>query len=104
MNESVKRKSQGICPFCKEKVRPIILEENTLRRDKCQCPACNEIIYVCRIFGCQNYAKGGDIYDDELCPVCAEGIKDTIGKLVIVAGVSVVGVVSKDVGKRAGKK
>ncbi|MCT6876295.1 hypothetical protein [Frischella perrara] len=97
MNESVKRKSKGRCPFCKKKIRPIIIEENTLRRDKCKCPACNEIIYVCRIFGCQNYAKGSESYDDECCPKCAKGIKNTIGCLSKVILLTVGPIIAKKI-------
>lgn len=103
MNESVKRKSKGSCPFCKEEIRPIILEENTLRRDKCECPTCNEIIYVCRIFGCENFAKGGDIYDDEFCPECAKNIQKTIGGLgkgmLTIVGLGIATAISKKIGE-----
>ena len=52
-------KHQGGCPFCKGTVTPEVLEENTLRRDKCQCPECANTLYVCRTPGCHSYAKGG---------------------------------------------
>ena len=108
MNDTVKRKSKGSCPFCKEKIRPIILEENTLRRDKCKCPTCNEIIYVCRIFGCENYAKGSDIYDDELCPECAKRLQETMGGLgksmLTIAGLGIATAISKKIGENIKNK
>lgn len=80
---SVKHKGQ--CPFCNEIVQPKVIEENTIRRDKCLCTECSEIIYVCRSPGCQNYAKGGEHYDHELCPSCTSNIAD-IGKTTAVMG------------------
>ncbi len=78
-------KHKGLCPFCAETVQPKVLEENIVRRDKCQCPDCKNIVYVCRSPGCQNYAKGGEYYDDELCPQCTSGISE-IGKTTAVMG------------------
>lgn len=75
-------KHLGECPFCKESITPQVVEENTFRRDKCVCPSCNGTVYVCRTPGCDNYAKGGDLYDDELCPRC------TGGTGTLVAGVA----------------
>lgn len=63
-------KPRGECPFCLEIMQPNILEVNVLRRDKCECPLCYEIVYICRMPSCNNYAKGGDYYDDELCLDC----------------------------------
>ncbi|MCZ6145101.1 hypothetical protein O5255_27805, partial [Escherichia coli] len=42
---------------------------------------CKSIIYVCRTPGCENYAKGGHLYDDELCPSCMSTIGRSIGAL-----------------------
>lgn len=61
-------KPKGTCPFCKEQVAAIVVEENYIRRDICRCPECGESILVCRMPGCSDYAKGGELYDDELCP------------------------------------
>ena len=61
-------KPLGKCPFCGECVRAKVIEENFIRRDYCECSKCNSSIYVCRYPGCDHYAKGGDMYDDELCP------------------------------------
>lgn len=69
-------KHVGLCPFCNKEVRPRVVEENYLRRDKCKCPECSNIIYVCRTPGCTNYAKGGDFWDDELCPSCTSTLFD----------------------------
>lgn len=61
-------KEKGICPFCKKEITPIVIEVNTIRRDKCKCPECNQSIYVCTVPGCYDYAKGGNLYDDNFCP------------------------------------
>lgn len=79
-------KSKGICPFCAEMVTPSVTEENLIRRDKCACTACGEGVYVCRSPGCNNYAKGGEYYDDELCPQCTSGIADA-GKMTVAMAV-----------------
>lgn len=70
------QKHKGMCPFCSEMVTPGVIEENYVRRDKCVCPECSEHIYICRSPGCNHYAKGGELYDDELCPQCTSGIAD----------------------------
>lgn len=69
-------KPVGECPFCRKMVRAYVIEENYLRRDKCNCPECHETVYVCRRPGCHNYAKGGTFWDDELCPSCTSGFVD----------------------------
>lgn len=84
-------KHKGTCPFCSEIVQPNVVEENSVRRDKCQCPSCQELVYVCRSPGCQNYAKGGKMYDDELCPNCTSAIAE-VGKGAITT--AVIGLVS----------
>lgn len=63
-------KGLGKCPWCGENVRAKVVEENYVRRDICICPNCGEKILVCRIPGCNNYAKAGDFWDDEICPDC----------------------------------
>lgn len=69
-----KIKHLGICPFCSSKISPFIVEENFLRRDVCECPECHTGILVCRSPGCQNYAKTGKYYDNELCPSCLKNL------------------------------
>jgi len=80
-------KSKGICPFCGEQVTPIVVEENILRRDQCQCPECSGIVYVCRTPGCNNYAKGGDIWDDEFCPSCTNDVSGTVKSVAVVTAI-----------------
>lgn len=64
-------KPAGKCPFCNKQVRAEVVETtSSLRRDKCRCPTCGETVYVCRMPGCNNYARSGMIWDDELCPSC----------------------------------
>jgi ribosomal protein S27AE len=77
-------KHLGTCPFCKELVTPYVVEGNVIRRDKCQCPNCHKIVYVCRTPGCCDYARGGELYDDELCPSCSASVV-TNGSTVAVA-------------------
>lgn len=75
-------KHAGICGHCRETVNPIIIEENTFQRDKCVCPKCHETIYTCRTPGCDDYAKGGKSYDEELCPQCTKIVADNAGVLL----------------------
>lgn len=65
-------KEAGLCPFCNNEVSAVVVEENILRRDKCKCPECDKTIYLCRAPGCNNYAKGTENWDNELCPSCTE--------------------------------
>ncbi|ECB3955403.1 hypothetical protein CQL54_23920 [Salmonella enterica subsp. enterica serovar Newport] len=68
-------KPKGKCPFCAAEMVPETVEKNTFRRDKCKCTSCKEIIYRCRnVLFCNDYAKGGVLYDDELCPSCGESL------------------------------
>lgn len=67
-------KSSGVCPFCGSFIQARVVETNYLRRDKCRCPDCSNVIYVCRMPGCNNYTKGGDIWDDEFCPSCTNSM------------------------------
>lgn len=70
VSATLKKKPEGLCPHCKKMVEPVILEENFIRRDKCQCPQCQAIVYPCRLLSCSNFALGRNNYDDELCPDC----------------------------------
>jgi hypothetical protein len=67
-----------------------VVEENILRRDKCVCPSCAETIYVCRTPGCDNYAKGGDLYDHELCPECTRAVGN-VGMVAATAAAALIG-------------
>lgn len=60
----------GKCPFCKREVHATLIESNLLRRDVYKCPVCLKRILVCMAPGCNNFAKGGDYWDDNLCPDC----------------------------------
>ncbi|MBA5202210.1 hypothetical protein [Pectobacterium aroidearum] len=84
------KKHPGICPHCREKVTPDIIEENSIRRDKCKCPKCEGVVYVCRTPGCDDYAKGGNTYDEELCPQCTKVVADNTG--TILKGVAAIAV------------
>lgn len=82
-------KQKGKCPFCSSVISAVVDESNTFRRDKCRCPSCNEVIYVCRSPGCHDYAKGTESWDHELCPECTsklDGAISTVSKYVLDAG------------------
>ena len=76
-------KQIGECPFCNEMQVPVLIEANTIRRDKCACSVCKEVIYVCRTPGCHSFAKGGSAYDDELCPACTRGVVSNSAMVVV---------------------
>jgi hypothetical protein len=80
-SENRETKHLGTCPFCENKVSPFIVEENFIRRDVCECPECKKGILVCRMPGCQNYAKSGKYYDDELCPSCLKELPQDTRKV-----------------------
>ena len=85
------KKQEGKCPFCSKAVEPDVIEENTIRRDKCRCPECQETIYLCRSPGCHDYAKGTSVYDHELCPACTEttsNVAAEVGKAALKIGVT----------------
>lgn len=63
-----------------------MVEENTLRRDRCSCPSCDETIYLCRTPGCHDYAKGTQVYDHELCPSCTSTVAEASASVASVAG------------------
>lgn len=95
-------KHPGTCPHCRTTVTPIILEENFVRRDKCQCtnPKCLGIVYACRSPGCDHYAKGGNAWDEELCPACTKGMSESAKPIiekaaVVIAGLAVTAAVAK---------
>lgn len=77
----MKTKQKGCCPFCGEAVSPIVVEENSFRRDRCKCPKCEATVFLCRSPGCHNYAKGTDTYDHELCPACTEAAVELGSKI-----------------------
>ena len=101
-------KQAGKCPFCNKSVRAKIVEENTVRRDKCECPECGETVYICRTPSCHDYAKGTAVYDHELCPECTEAageasssIASGVGKVVAtVAGAALSAIVLGKISKK----
>ena len=85
-------KQKGKCPFCEQQVAAVIAERNKVRRDRCRCPSCEETIFLCRVPGCNDYAKGTSVYDHELCPSCTEkveGIAKASGKVALEVGKAV---------------
>ncbi|GLX88335.1 hypothetical protein Pfra02_09040 [Pseudomonas fragi] len=90
-------KDKGKCPFCEEVMTPEITEKNTVRRDKCKCTSCDMDVYVCRAPACRDYARGGDMYDDEFCITCSDKIAnfgkeatEKLGSAVVVGGATLV--------------
>lgn len=90
-------KDEGKCPFCKETMTPEVTQENTLRRDKCKCSKCERDIYVCRAPACRDYARGGDMYDDEFCMDCSDKLAEfgkeateKLGTAAVLAGTTLV--------------
>jgi hypothetical protein len=82
--------------FCGDSVTPDLVEDNSVRRDVCECPSCKGKILVCRTPGCTNYTKGGAVYDDELCPECTASLTSGVGEVLkwgVMAAVAVVGTV-----------
>ncbi len=75
-------KNEGICGHCLKMVSPIVIEENTFFRDKCQCPECKQDLYPCRSPTCYDYAKGTKGYDHELCPACTKSLAEGAGELM----------------------
>ena len=85
------KKQKGKCPFCLKSIEPEIIEENTVRRDKCKCTECEELIYLCRSPGCHDFAKGTSVYDHELCPSCTEtatNLAAEFGKAALKVGIA----------------
>lgn len=80
-------KPLGICSFCKEKVMPKVIEESTFMRDECQCTneKCKNLIRVCRIPGCDNFARSGANWADEFCQPCTAGGIQITKKLIVGA-------------------
>jgi len=56
---------KGFCSHCFKNSYHIEQQWNALRRNVYVCDACHKSTVQCRF--CQNFAKGGDFYDDELC-------------------------------------
>jgi len=56
---------KGFCSYCFEETYHIEQQWNLLRRNMYSCESCKKVTYMCRV--CQNFAKGGDYWDDELC-------------------------------------
>jgi hypothetical protein len=92
----------GKCPFCGGKVQAVVTDENSCRRDNCKCPACSKQILICRTPGCTNYAKGGELWDDEFCPECTSEVVDVLKKLGTVAASTALAILTK--GKMKGFK
>ena len=58
---------KGYCSHCFKNSYHIEQQWNALRRNVYMCESCNKSTLQCRVRVCQNFAKGGSFYDDELC-------------------------------------
>lgn len=80
----------GRCPHCEKRVRAVVVEENTVRRDVLECPKCEERLLVCMTPGCKNYAAGGQVYDQNFCPDCTTtGVEATTKAIKVGTDVAV---------------
>lgn len=97
----MENKHAGLCPFCGENVTPVLSKKNTIRRDVCNCPSCKKELLICRTPGCHTYAKGGKIYDDELCPNCTSSIISGGGEVLKWAAITLAtALVTKKIDKK----
>lgn len=80
-------KPLGICSFCKDKVMAKVIGESTFMRDECQCTnkECEKTVRVCRIPGCDNFARSGPNWADEFCQPCTAGGIQITKKLIVGA-------------------
>lgn len=88
------KKHLGLCPFCKGMISPVVVEQNGVRRDICKCPECEGSVLVCRSPGCDNYAKGGNLYDEELCPECTRSVTTTGGALLMTVATTALSILT----------
>lgn len=58
-------KIKGFCSHCFNETYHVEQQWNLVRRNQYVCESCKKPTYQCRL--CQNFAKGGDVWDDELC-------------------------------------
>ena len=91
-------KQTGACPFCKAQIEAIVVESNTIRRDRCTCPSCKQPILVCRTPSCHDYAKGTETWDHEFCPDCTQKAGEVSSQTL-----SAVGTFAKDLSKELAK-
>jgi len=56
---------KGFCSHCFENSYHIEQQWNLIRRNTYVCEHCKRSTLMCRV--CQNFARGGSFYDDELC-------------------------------------
>lgn len=97
-DDSLGDKHKGICPYCKEKVTPLITADGGLLRDACECPSCKKTIQVCAAWGCEDFAKTGVYVNDVFCPPCFGKLPDsTLGyiKSAALTAAAVLAVVIK---------
>lgn len=73
-------KPMGTCPHCESRVRAVVVEANTARRDALECPECHERVLICVTPGCKSYASGGELYDQNFCPECTATCVEAVTK------------------------
>jgi ribosomal protein S27AE len=89
IHQSARLIHEGHCPKCGKAINPTrFLERNTLRRDVLECPNCQARILKCRFPGCQDYALGGKVWDNDFCPNCTKEVAQAaiMGGLTILLG------------------
>ena len=61
------RANRQYCSWCFKKTKHEKIQQNYVRRNVYQCSKCLERTLHCRVPGCDEMARGHDIYDDERC-------------------------------------
>ncbi|MDN3379175.1 MULTISPECIES: hypothetical protein [unclassified Pseudoalteromonas] len=89
LNDILKfEKAVGLCPYCKEEVKPDVLIGYFDRRDLCQCPSCDKYIAVCLSPGCEHYTKGSMLISQPLCTLCMKKSTPKIGGTILKVAAS----------------
>lgn len=91
------KKPKGQCSFCKNDMQPKIIKSTLMRRDLCVCSikTCRQQIAACRVPGCDNYARRGKYWDDELCQFCTKKTMNAALKLGVSSLAITIGFIIK---------
>lgn len=91
LNDTIKsEKVTGLCSFCKEEIKPVLVGGSLTNRDLSFCPneKCNQPIVVCLAPGCDNYAKGSAMRRP-LCHWCFQKATPNTGSAILKIGAAV---------------
>lgn len=58
---------EGYCSYCFKKTLHKLKEKNYVRRNVYECSNCKNRTLLCTVPNCDNFAKGGDKWDDKFC-------------------------------------